>query len=124
MVMEKLNDYTLIDVLHDLLVEIRSLNSRLDEIERKLDFPSSKLKLNETKRVLNFSEAAEYISTSKSNLYKMTSLMRIPYSKPSGKCIFFEKEKLDEWLLRNPHKTIYEIEEEARNFRIRSGRRK
>jgi len=84
--MEKLNDYTLIDVLHDLLVEIRSLNSRLDEIERKLDFPSSKLKLNETKRVLNFSEAAEYISTSKSNLYKMTSLMRIPYSKPSGKC--------------------------------------
>ena len=34
--MDKLNDYTLIDALHDLLVEIRSMNSRLNEIEKKL----------------------------------------------------------------------------------------
>ena len=32
-------------------------------------------------------------------IYKLTGSGAIPFSKPNGKKIFFEKEKLDNWIL-------------------------
>ncbi len=53
------------------------------------------------KRVLTFKEACEYIDLSPSYVYKLTSAGIIPFSKPNGKKIYFDREKLDEWLLSN-----------------------
>ena len=65
------------------------------------------------KEVLTFNEACDYTGISRSYLYKLTSSGKIPYSKPNGKMLFFEKRKLVEWLLQNKHKSQDEIETEA-----------
>lgn len=54
------------------------------------------------KKVLNINEACEYLGFKKSYLYKLTSAKIIPHSKPNNKTIFFEREKLQQWMLSNP----------------------
>lgn len=65
------------------------------------------------KEVLTFEEACLYTGISRSYLYKLTASCEIPHSKPRGKLIFFEREKLNAWLLQNPRKDLKEIESEA-----------
>src|SRR5687767_11009450 len=57
------------------------------------------------KRVLTFNDLASYTGLSKSYLYKLTSTSQIPHSKPNGKHIYFDKEEIDSWLLRNKIQT-------------------
>ena len=52
--------------------------------------------------VLNLEEACEYLGYKKSYVYKLTSAGIIPHSKPNGKKIFFDKAKLEAWMLSNP----------------------
>jgi excisionase family DNA binding protein len=54
------------------------------------------------KRVLTFEEGCEYLGFKKSYVYKLTSSKILPHSKPNGKTIFFDREKLEEWMLSNP----------------------
>lgn len=65
---------------------------RLDRLERLL---------TAHKEVLTFEETCDYTGISRSYLYKLTSSGNIPHSKPNGKLIFFEKKKLNDWLLQN-----------------------
>jgi excisionase family DNA binding protein len=53
------------------------------------------------KPFLTFQEAIQFTGLSKSHLYKLTSKGLIPHSKPTGKLIFFERIKLEEWLRQN-----------------------
>nr|WP_255469916.1 helix-turn-helix domain-containing protein [Bacteroides hominis (ex Liu et al. 2022)] len=59
-----------------------------------------------TKKVFTFQEACMYIGVSESLLYKLTSGKEIPHYKPRGKMLYFAKEELDEWLLRNYEPTV------------------
>tara|TARA_R110000868_G_C10791201_1_gene756311 strand:- start:3 stop:287 length:285 start_codon:yes stop_codon:yes gene_type:complete len=52
------------------------------------------------KKVLTMEEACDYTGISRSYLYKLTSRGEIPYSKPNGKLIFFDIERLNNWLLQ------------------------
>ncbi len=65
------------------------------------------------KEVLNLEEAAVFLGIAKSTLYKMTHLGQIPYFKPSGKLIFFEKSALLDWVRGAPVMTKEEIMEKA-----------
>lgn len=65
------------------------------------------------KEVLNLEEAATFLGIAKSTLYKMTHLNQLPYFKPSGKLIFFEKKKLIEWVRGAKSMSVDEIKEEA-----------
>jgi excisionase family DNA binding protein len=65
------------------------------------------------KKVLTMEEVCNYTGIANSYMYKLTSQSRIPHSKPLGKLIFFDKEKIDNWLLQNNKKSSYEIEQEA-----------
>ena len=56
---------------------------------------------NNSKKVLNLNELADYIGFSKSYVYKLTSQNLIPHSKPNGKAVFFDKDEIDKWLLNN-----------------------
>lgn len=67
------------------------------------------------KSVLTFEEAARYTGFSRSYLYKLTSLHRIPFSKPAGKMIFFSRVELDTWLLKN-QAAKEEIETQAATY--------
>lgn len=66
--------------------------------------------------VLTFKQACEYTGFSKFTMYKLTSSNKVPYSKPNGKSIFFDRVKLEQWLLSNPRKTQAEIAEYADNY--------
>lgn len=66
------------------------------------------------KEVLNLEEAASFLGIAKSTLYKMTHENRIPYYKPSGKLIYFEKSVLLEWIRSNRIMSDDEIQEMAR----------
>ncbi|MCY1633911.1 hypothetical protein [Marinifilum sp. D737] len=85
---------------------------KLEQIEAKIDKLSSMLLFK--KSILNFDEAVLYTGYSKSYFYRICHL--IPHSKPSGKMIFFERKKIDEFLISNRIKTPEEIEELANDY--------
>ena len=85
------------------------IEERLNRIERLIIA---------NKKVLTFDEACDYTGLSRSYLYKLTSSGVIPHSKPNGKIIFFDKEKLNKWLLKNARKSAGEIKEEALSYVI------
>ena len=58
------------------------------------------------KRVLTFEEGCNYLGYAKSYVYKLTSAGILPYSKPNGKSIFFDKEKLENWMLSNAKESL------------------
>lgn len=74
------------------------------------------------KGVLNFAETAKYLELSHSHLYKLTSAGSIPFYKPNGKKLYFNRQELDNWLLRNRNATAEEIEREASNYIMKKGR--
>lgn len=72
------------------------------------------------KEILTVDEASLYLGISKSNLYKKTSAHKIPHFKPEGKIIYFKREELDEWMLRNRQSTVEEITDKAASLIINS----
>lgn len=87
------------------------LDERLNRIEQLL---------LGSKKVLSFDEACDYTGISRSYLYKLTSKGEITFSKPNGKIIFFSKEDLDKWLLRNRQVSKSEIENHALNYVLKN----
>ncbi|MCZ2845638.1 MAG: helix-turn-helix domain-containing protein [Candidatus Bathyarchaeota archaeon] len=69
------------------------LNDRLMRIEQLLMVH---------KEVLTLEEACDYTGITRGYMYKLTSAGKIPYSKPLGKKIYFDRKKLNAWLLKNP----------------------
>jgi len=67
------------------------------------------------KAVLTFDEARIYAGMSKSHFYKLTSAGKIPFYKPNGKMIYFDRLELETWLKRNRSKSHDEIQQEAIN---------
>ena len=80
----------------------KTLEMRVEELERMLFL---------TKNVLSFDEASTFLNLSKSYLYKLTSGNLIPHYKPQGKMLYFEKSELEAWLRQNPVKTKTQIEQ-------------
>ena len=88
------------------------LDERLSRIENML--------LSQ-KTVLNFEEASVYTGLSKSHLYKLTSTGGVPCYKPTGKKLYFNKEELDEWMLRNKKLSQDDIDDKAENYLMERG---
>ena len=81
---------------------------RFDKLERLINQPNIS-----QKKALTLREAAKYTGRSLSNIYKLTSAGEIPHSKPEGKLIYFDREELEKWMLKNPVKTTEQIEQTA-----------
>lgn len=75
----------------------------------------------QNKKVLSFEEGCKYLGYSKSYIYKMTSSGILPFSKPNGKKIFFDREKLETWMLGNPSKSHKEKQVEAATYETTKG---
>ena len=67
-------------------------------------------------RVLTFEQGCQYLGYAKSYVYKLTSAGILPYSKPNGKSIFFDREKLEAWMLTNANTSMEEKEVHAATF--------
>ncbi len=87
---------------------------RLDRLEKLLIA---------NKKVLTFEETCDYTGISRSFLYKLTAAGIIPHSKPNGKLIFFEKKKLNDWLLKNSRDSQSEINLAASVYSLNNKRR-
>lgn len=90
-------------------MSILQIDERLDKIEKLL---------LSNKKVLSFDETCDYTGFSRSYLYKLTAKKTIPHSCPNGKMLFFDKEKLDSWLLQNERKSGKEINSEALTYTL------
>ncbi len=88
-------------------METRSIEERIEQLENLM---------YQCKNVLTFDEAARFLGFSKSYLYKLTAGNRIPYYKPQGKMVYFEKAALEDWLRQNPVKTDSQISQDAEKY--------
>ena len=84
---------------------------KLTEIATKLD-EQNMLK----KSVLTFEEACKFLDVSPSHLYKLTSAKQIPHFCPQGKKLYFRRDELEAWLLRNRQSTTDEVHEDAAEY--------
>lgn len=89
---------------------------RLELIDERILRISDIISRNKT--VLTIDEAAQYCGLSKRYLYKLTSGRQIPYYKQKRK-VYFKKDELDEWLLKDRIQTEEELESQAIVFRDR-----
>lgn len=79
--------------------------SRLEAIER--------YSLLAAKNVLSLDDAALLTNMSKSHLYKLTCSKQIPFYKPCGKQVYFDRAELEGWLKQNRVTPEYEAEQQA-----------
>jgi len=86
----------------------QNLTTQLNRIEEILNSRNTE--------PMNFENACKYLSISKSYLYKLTWKKKIPFYKPNGKKIYFEKSELNQWLLKNRSKSESELEEMANDI--------
>ena len=87
-----------------ILLKMESQNNRIKVLEHILF---------DAKDVLTLEEAALFMGISKSSLYKMTHKHELPFYRPNGKLIYFEKAELVKWMRQNRSMTEEEIKETA-----------
>lgn len=68
------------------------------------------------KEVLTLGEAAEYMQVSVSHIYKLHSNGELPSYCPTGKKLYFKRDDLQEFLLRNRQSAAYELEQQATDY--------
>ena len=87
-----------------LLLKVESHDHRIEVLENLL---------NVAKEVLTLEEAAVFMGVSKSSLYKMTHKHELPFYRPNGKLIYFEKAELLKWMRQVRSMSEDEIRETA-----------
>lgn len=90
----------------------------IETIALKMESQENRIKVLEhlifdSKDVLTLEEAAAYLGISKSTLYKLTHQHEIPFYRPNGKLIYFEKAELVAWMRKNRSMSEEEIKETA-----------
>jgi len=55
----------------------------------------------EVKTVLTTEEVCLYTGLSKKTIHNLTHYKRIPYYKPTGKLIYFDKAEIEQWMRQN-----------------------
>ena len=61
------------------------------------------------KRILTTEDVAELLGVAKSYVYKLTYKKLIPHYKPNGKCVFFKREEVEDWIFSNRIATDEEL---------------
>lgn len=73
------------------------------------------------KNVLSLDDVAAITGLSKSHLYKLTCSHQIPYYKPNGKQIYFDRGEVESWMKQNRVATQAEIEAQAAAYLVTNG---
>ena len=86
-----------------------------DELNEKLDCILKIVTLG-SKNILQIEDVAILTGLSKNYIYKLTSARKIPHSKPTGKCIYFKRSEVEDWMLKNKVLTTDEIDSKASTY--------
>lgn len=70
------------------------------------------------RKILSLADFCEYTGLSKQTVYKLTSTQGVPHSK-RGRRIFFDREKVDTWILENQVATHSEIQQQAKEYLLK-----
>lgn len=92
------------------------LMAKLDRIEQ--------LTLLKAKDVFNIEDVAAYTGFSTGYIYRLTHERRIPHYKGGGKCLYFRREDINNWLLQNRVSSNDEIEAAAAAYVVNNPVRK
>lgn len=98
-----------------LIIHNMADNSNLQSNQEANSLPASPLK-----EILTIEEAAEFLSVSKSYLYKQTSAQAIPHYKPTGKRCYFKRSELEAWILAGRISTKSEIAQRANAYCLKT----
>lgn len=103
------------DICRIIMVGVGKLNTfeQMESIKRA--------EVLRAKDVLTVEEVAQYMGVGKSYIYQLTCANQIPYYKPLGKNIYFDKEEIKNFLKRGRVSTETEIQEEA-DKRLKEGK--
>ena len=85
---------------------------KLENIERN--------SLLSARNVLTLDDVALLSGMSKSHIYKLTSSRQIPHYRPNGKLLYFSRDEVEAWLLRNRVLCESEAEELAISYSARN----
>jgi len=94
----------------------------MEQIMQKLD-EIQKLTLLGAKQALTMDDTAKLTGLSKSHLYKLCMEKKIPHYKSGGKCTYFDRDELNNFLLKRKIKTTDEIEAEAVAYAVTGNHR-
>lgn len=89
-------------------MEVYLILEKLEQLE--------KLIVGSSKEILTVEDLINYTGFKRSYIYKLVHYNVIPYSKPNGKSLFFEKSEIDAWLLQNKSQSKSDIKKEALNY--------
>ncbi len=91
--------------------ELEALKKDNAQLHHRLDVLENVI--GAAKEVLTLEETALFLGLKKSALYKMTHNMVIPFYRPNGKMVYFEKTDLLAWLRQNRIASKQDINEAA-----------
>lgn len=75
------------------------LQRQIEELQKRMEAVDDIL--DNAKEVLTVEEASRFMDIARSSLYKMTSDRSIPFYRPNGKMIYFEKSDILAWIRQN-----------------------
>lgn len=73
------------------------------------------------KNVLTLEDVALLTGLSKSHLYKLTCTHQIPYYRPNGKQIYFDRGEVEAWMKQNRVATQQESDQQAAAYVAKKG---
>jgi excisionase family DNA binding protein len=74
------------------------------------------------KSVLTLNDVSLLTGLSKAVLYKMTSCRQIPFYKPNGKTLYFEKSEVEAWMRRCRVNAVDETENGVAFYLVKGGK--
>jgi excisionase family DNA binding protein len=63
------------------------------------------------KKILTFQEGCQFLGYKKSYVYNMIAQGKLPFLRPNGRRIFFDRKKLEDWLLGDQSDKTNELED-------------
>lgn len=106
-------------------IPIEERLSRIEELLQKIMEIIKQPNINvindtqQQKEIMKLSDVAEMLGLSKQTLYGKTSRREIPHYK-LGKSIYFKRDEVMAWALKNKQLTMEEIEREADSYIVRN----
>lgn len=88
-------------------------NSIFSQIKEMIDQQLKTIALSQ-KTILTIDELSDYLGLTPNYIRKLTHNKEIPYYKPMGKKLYFNREEIDDWILSSRVTTAEELRAEAR----------
>lgn len=75
------------------------------------------------KNVLDIDDVVLLTGLSKGYIYKLTCKKEIPYYKPNGKLIYFDRQEVEGWMKQNRVNSVADAEQQASKYLLEKGGR-